>query len=322
MLDLLVSWILKDRLKGLLQHFSSSNLDIELRNGVVRLQRLTLAPEAFASLVPASMMVEAATAETLEVLLPWRQSPAGPLVLRLDGVRVVIGMKAPPHSAQDLDKWLHAQKLRRLERAGAVEPSSKRPAPTGPPLSTAQLQSAIDALLRDLQVSVSDVVVVIDGGDGSPAMRFGVRSLQMRCQRERSLPQLLSICSVRPFASIPRGLVRQFAMLLGKCGFAPPTPVDEHECRWSLDVAFGVGWLPFGAQSPAATAVEMVKEVAVRGEVGMRIDWPVALETAVMPPQVRQPVRACVWHGVSASTGSRGRRLVPLAVLPSVNSPS
>lgn len=216
LLELLVSWLLKDRLKGLLRNFSSANLGLELRRGVLKLQDLALAPEAFATFgLPAGLAVKAAHAASLEVLLPWRQSPPGPLVLRCHGVRVVVGLIDRPPTAE-LEEWLHKQKMKQLKRtrSSAAGSSGK---PPGPPLTTAQWQAAIDAMLRDLEVSLSDVVAVFEEGPGLPAVECSLRSLQIRCQRETTLPRLLSFC-----------FARQFASLFSKCAAVPS---DEHACR-------------------------------------------------------------------------------------------
>lgn len=272
-----LSWLLKDRLKNLLSSFSSANLDIQLRNGVLRLHNFSLAAEAFSCLFPPSLEVKVANVAELEVLLPWRETPVAPLVLRLHGVRIVIGPSDATRSAE-LDEWLHAQKMRLLCGLSAKGTTSTPPTATasGPPLTIAQIQVAIDALLRDLQVNVTDVEVVFAEAASRPAMRLSLLSLQMRCQRKNSLPRLCTIL-----------LGRQFASLLGKCGFAPPKPSDEHECSWTVSATVGVTWCPSGVEPTASSYGSkpdcVLEELQLKCEVGMRIDWPDAGTEGLAP---------------------------------------
>ena len=189
-LELLVSWVLRVRLKGFLDRFTSANLNLALAQGILHLTDFSLLPEAFASLgVP--LTVKAARIQKLEVLLPWRCSPPGPLVLRLQGVRLVVCSLAEETQHEELQKWLQRLKQKELVRAsesspaaaveaaaaaasgasgggncgyrggggggsgsgsGASASSATAASTSAMPFDASQLQAVLDALLRDLQV--------------------------------------------------------------------------------------------------------------------------------------------------------------------------
>ena len=97
-LEWLVTQLVRKRLKDLLQNFTTANLELELRSGRLLLHDVSLSPAALSELL-SGLPVSEARVGRLEVLLPWRTSPPGPLVLELDGVRLVLG----PHAPSGLD---------------------------------------------------------------------------------------------------------------------------------------------------------------------------------------------------------------------------
>ena len=251
-----MSWVLRERLKGFLSNFTSANLGLQVTKGILNLTDFSLLPEAFASLgLP--FTVKTARIQKLELLLPWRQSPPGPLVVRLQGLRLVVGSIGSDCSAEELRKWVQRLKLQELNVDTPAEPKASTPAPA-PSLDASQLQAVIDALLRDLHVNVSDLAVRFEEGVHLPAVQLTLHSLQLRCQRQQTLPRLLSFCFARR--------TRQ---------------TDEHSCDWHLEAVVGVAWHPSGSSTgrgadtgSAPPAIDILRQLSVRSNLRMRIQWP------------------------------------------------
>lgn len=284
LLELLVSYVLRKRLKKFLGNVSSANLGIQLQKGVLHLQDFALDPEACAAL-DLPLTVKTARINKLEVLLPWRQSPPAPLVVRVHGVRLVATTLNPPADAEELQACLQQLKLSKLkqllEEPIAANENDGSSQSSALPFNVSQLQSLVDALLRDLQVSVTDLVLRFEEGAGLPAVQLALQSLQLRCQREQTLPRLLSFCFGRR-----------------------DSQGDEHSARWHVEAACGVSWLPVGAEggsrggveATSSEEVEVLRRLTLRGEVGMRMQWPGSILDAATagwssssgrPPQLR-----------------------------------
>jgi len=256
-LELLLSWVLRVRLKGLLSNFTSANLNLAFSKGELHLTDLSLLPEAFASLgIP--LLVKTARVQRLEVLLPWRSSPPAPLVLVLHGVQLVVSSLASERHDDELQKWLH--RLKRKELLEASHPAERRAAGGAAPQFDAwQLQSIVDALLRDLHVSVSDVAVRFEEGPRRPAAQLAVQTLSVRCKREKNLPRLFSICFARRAAQ-----------------------EAEHSCQWHIEAVAGVTWLPDGTaglsgESPVTKAlpsIDVIRRFSFSSELAMHFHWP------------------------------------------------
>jgi len=162
MFEGVLAWMLRTKAQKLLQRFTSANLEVHLRSGVMLLQDLELSAAALAELTAMPAIdVKSARIGRLEVLLPWRSSPPAPLVVKLDGVRLVLGpLEHGGLGSEKLRAWRRQHKQQGLLGQTSAGPSdgggSSGPAASGAsPLDGWKMRSAIDALLRDLQVAVT-----------------------------------------------------------------------------------------------------------------------------------------------------------------------
>ena len=118
MLDQLITWLLQRHLKPFVEDTGNQSL-ASLRDGRLLLQDVSLSPSLLASLA-LPLAVKAISIARLEILLPWRQSGTSlPLVISLDGVRVIL---APlDESGPDrLHSWLVRLKRQRLEASSGA----------------------------------------------------------------------------------------------------------------------------------------------------------------------------------------------------------
>ena len=158
LLEGVISFYVNRKLKELLADFSSSNLDVQLRGGRLQLQDLALQPGATEGWgLPCA--IRSATIGKLEVLMPWSSgSDDGPLIVRLDGLCVVLQPRhAAPLNAERQRHWQQRFKQRRLPPVG--EAASGAQGAAAVPLDASQHQALVDALLRNLHVSVTDLRV-------------------------------------------------------------------------------------------------------------------------------------------------------------------
>ncbi|KAL3906235.1 MAG: hypothetical protein SGPRY_010628 [Prymnesium sp.] len=269
-LELLLGSLLKDRLKALLHHSSFENAAFNLRQGEISLNDVSLRPEAMGS-HGLPIRVSSATVGSLQLLLPWRTSPPSPLVLRLNHLCVIAvlidkGMHSTTDDGDETGGEL-ARKLAllaRLERGrveqGRVQRGSQERPKGGEP-APFDLRRALDAALRELHLSCSDLSLDLrsETDETVDVLKFRLSSLTANCLRKQSLPPLLSLC-------LPRAL----SQLFSRC--APPLP-DELKCEWQVEVAGGVTFTP-GMEGKHASPTELLGEVRLRADAEMRIDWP------------------------------------------------
>jgi len=205
MLDRLVIWFVRAQLRRVLGSYTT-NLDIQLQSGTLRLNHVVLSPEALARLgLPLS--VRAVTVRKLEVLLPWRKGAGlnAPFIVRLDGVRVVLcsrieaddlgaaptkvqssytsaGVGHSPEAGQreKSREWLARRKAARLHKSrgvlgeegavgGADNADDDAAAAPRPRLNAAQQQALIDMVLQSLVISVTNVSLRVEEGFGTDA---------------------------------------------------------------------------------------------------------------------------------------------------------
>ena len=268
LLEGVISFYVNRKLKELLADFSSSNLDVQLRGGRLQLQDLALQPGATEGWgLPCA--IRSATIGKLEVLMPWSSgSDDGPLIVRLDGLCVVLQPRhAAPLNAERQRHWQQRFKQRRLPPVG--EAASGAQGAAAVPLDASQHQALVDALLRNLHVSVTDLRVRYEV-PGGPAVQLVIPSLQLRCHRQQSLPSLLA-CFVRRSES------------------------QMHRCLWQLDALVSVSYSASAGSSscdhPAASAAGESKEdeeailrpLTVCANVATTLHWPPAAEAHTQP---------------------------------------
>jgi hypothetical protein len=199
-LDRLVIWFVRAQLRRLLGAYTS-NLDIQLQSGVLRLNHVVLSIQALAKLgLP--LAVQAATIRKLEVLLPWREGAQrnAPFIVRLDGVSLVLcsrmeaddldlsAHKRPPSHERSQDaqareqqglsrEWLSGRKAARLHKPsdlagepdGGATDDNDDTAAAPVRLDASQQQALLDMVLRSLVISVTNVSVRLQEGFGDDA---------------------------------------------------------------------------------------------------------------------------------------------------------
>lgn len=198
MIDRFLVWLITRRLRAVLANFTPANLDIQLQQGCLELKDLLLTPELTRAWgLPAALSTADVTVRRLELLLPWRASRGEdpPFVVNLDVVRIVLRPHSAPTLAQSKRAALRRDRQRLLQEA-AEEATPLHPTPD-PPFGAAAQQKLIDALLRSLQVSVTDVVVRYEDGADGAAVEAHLDSLQLDCQREHELSGWLAFCLPR-----------------------------------------------------------------------------------------------------------------------------
>ena len=205
MLDSLLSWLILKNLRPFVE--DTVDLGLHLRNGCLLLEDVTLSPTLLASLA-LPLTIKAVRIARLEILLPWRQSGSSlPLVVVVDGVRAIVGPLDECGARDRLGGWLGKRKQKRLHASsGAESPTVEAPV-AGDPASTSrswQMRTLVDALLRDLQVHLSNLVICFESAPGGVAVSATLSSLQLRAQRRQALPHLLR----RLVALLVRGLHR------------------------------------------------------------------------------------------------------------------
>ena len=146
------------------------------------------------------------------------------------------------------------------EAAAVGEAASGAQGAAAVPLDASQHQALVDALLRNLHVSVTDLRVRYEV-PGGPAVQLVIPSLQLRCHRQQSLPSLLA-CFVRRSES------------------------QMHRCLWQLDALVSVSYSASAGSSsydhPAASAAGESKEdeeailrpLTVCANVATTLHWP------------------------------------------------
>ena len=113
------------------------------------------------------------------------------------------------------------------------------------------MRALVDALLRDLHVSLTDISLCYGPATGGPAVSATLSSLQLRCQRRQALPRLLSLC------------------------FAPSSAaLAEHSCDCTLDATLQADWHPHGLSGDAVDPI--VPPWTLGAGVALRIEWPPA----------------------------------------------
>ena len=188
--------------------------------------------------------------------------------MRLDGLCVVLQPRhAAPLNAERQRHWQQRFKQRRLPPVG--EAASGAQGAAAVPLDASQHQALVDALLRNLHVSVTDLRVRYEV-PGGPAVQLVIPSLQLRCHRQQSLPSLLA-CFVRRSES------------------------QMHRCLWQLDALVSVSYSASAGSSsydhPAASAAGESKEdeeailrpLTVCANVATTLHWPPAAEAHTQP---------------------------------------
>ena len=86
------------------------------------------------------------------------------------------------------------------------------------------MRALVDALLRDLQVSLTDISLCYGATVGGPAVSLRLPSLHLRCQRRQAVPRLLALCFPRKFGAAH----------------------SEHSCDCTLEMVIGIDWHPNG----------------------------------------------------------------------------
>lgn len=223
MLDSLLSWLILKNLRPFVE--DTVDLGLHLRNGCLLLEDVTLSPTLLASLA-LPLTIKAVRIARLEILLPWRQSGSSlPLVVVVDGVRAIVGPLDECSARDRLGGWLGKRKQKRLHASsGAESPAVEAPV-AGDPASTSsswQTRTLVDALLRDLQVHLSNLVICFESAPGGVAVSATLSSLQLRAQRRQALPRLLSLC-------LGRG-----------------AELKEHSAEVHLELTVGIQWHPNG----------------------------------------------------------------------------
>ena len=256
MLESLVSWLVANQLGSLLKEFSSSNLELRIRSGQLLLQDVSLSPAALTAALNLPLAVVEAHIARLEVLLPWRQSPPAPLMVRIEGARIVLGPLESEAGLDRLSAWRREQKLKRVRASGATgraEAKAQTPASSSSTMEPWQMRALVDALLRDLHVSLSDLSLCYGASTGGPAVSMTLSSLHLRCQRQQAVPRLLALC------------------------WAPKstTALSEHSCDCTLEMTVRADWHPDGLHGAVATE-PILEPWGLRSSVSFRIEWPPA----------------------------------------------
>ena len=244
MLDSLIGWYVSRKLREVLGGFTITNLDVGIRQGKVVLDNIVVTPDETSGWgLPVGFKL--ITIGHLEVLLPWRggsEAGSASVVVRLERVEIVLLPRhAVPHDAEQQRRWQKSHKARLLRTADGAADGPEQGhggAATQAPLDGPQQQALIDMLLRNLTVSMHDVVVSYEEGAGRPSFRAHLDSLQLHCERENELPRLFALCVKRRESQEQRCNVH-FEVLprpirpVASCATCRACSMGCALCRWS-----------------------------------------------------------------------------------------
>ena len=287
MLEALVNWLVKHKLKHFFASTGQPNLELELRNGRLLLRDVELNGAAVSEALDLPLVVTEARVQMLEVLLPWRESPPAPLVVRIHGARLVLAPLDTISGLARLDSWRRQQHLRRIRASSASRAmgmgksdgssgggggggGSSSSSDRSPTLEPWQMRALVDALLRDVHISLTDISLCYGHAVGGPAITVQLQSFVLHAQRRQALPRLLALC-FRPGSS----------------------KHNEHSCDCTFQIDFRVQWHPHGHDatdnaadsstsfpsvenrpSSASAASHILSPCTLRGEMLLRIEWP------------------------------------------------
>ena len=130
------------------------------------------------------------------------------------------------------------------------------------------MRALVDALLRDLQVSLTDISLCYGATVGGPAVSLRLPSLHLRCQRRQAVPRLLALCFPRKFGAAH----------------------SEHSCDCTLEMVIGIDWHPNGLlDGNSESSIQAAAAVASAAAAAAAAGSEKAIADAPMPLLCRSP---------------------------------